>query len=752
MLMRLNSGNNSSSQPAIQFKAIPMPAALASPSIQRIRTGPLPSLSPTEGAALLPPQAEVLPSQDSLLLSGAKPEAPSVPQPLTPLKERVQTAASQVKSSLLELAGKLQAGSRYQALSQSQSKGILLAEKLLRQHSGEAFDQLSAPQKLALLELLVDLELEPAALLRAEVQNRGGNSSSGRVTGSGKHGHFVPSALSSLTALIQTQRLSPELLKGLREQYHAPLSPELETQRNSLFLSSLQNVALPHTINQRGRGTCAATVPEMLLAQRDPVRYVQLVTALASPSGEVPTALLPGGGSLQRESGSESQDLSGRSFASRLLQPALMEYANDSLDYNNAQDQHSDASTGLDSAQSARLLNGLFGPGQYQASDYEAGYTIAEYLDKAEAAVNQGHPVVIGAVLPGGGHALLLTRVDREAGLAYVYNPWGELNTVDLAFLLTHLQSAELPTGPPLPGSGDALARLSGPASDPSAYTPLRLEAGGRFTVGILNQDPATAQDLSESQKQTLCDQFLRLGLPNAELDRVIHMAQAGGVPPVLLERLNESQDPDAALKLLRLGERLAINQLPADQQAQILLQYPEENLSTHEFESLLLALDQQDQNQQDLLLSEARLTAHTQAPSLSHAELQAGRSQEPARRDWLRQISQAPPETQIAALKALIEGPQKGDGALLVALFTAAPVELQKNLFQALHPFELGEVVQDPDQAGVLLKLLQQSDFPAETQTWIQTHFLEGQAKTNPEAAQATLTLLQSRLSPPST
>jgi hypothetical protein len=749
--MRLNSGNNNS-PPAIQFKAIPMPAALASPSIQRIRTGPLSASNPNMSPTLLPPQAEALPTQDSLLLSGAKPEAPSVPQPLTPLKERVQAAASQVKSSLLELAGKLQAGSRYQALSQSQSKGILLAEKLLRQHSGEAFDQLSAPQKLALLELLVDLELEPAALLRAEVQNRGGNSSGGRVTGSGKHGHFVPSALSSLTALIQTQRLSPELLKGLREQYHAPLSPELETQRNSLFLSSLQNVALPHTINQRGRGTCAATVPEMLLAQRDPVRYVQLVTALASPSGEVPTALLPGGGNLQRENGSESQDLSGRSFASRLLQPALMEYANDTLDYSNAQDQHSDASTGLDSAQSARLLNGLFGPGQYQASDYEAGYTIAEYLDKAEAAVNQGHPVVIGAVLPGGGHALLLTRVDREAGLAYVYNPWGELNTVDLSFLLTHLQSAELPTGPPLPGSGDALARLSGPASDPSVYTPLRMEAGGRFTVSILNQDPATAKDLSESQKQTLCDQFLRLGLPNAELDRVIHMAQAGGVPPVLLERLNESQDPDSALKLLRLGERLALNQVPAEQQAAILLQCPEQYLSTQEFESLLTALDQQDQNQQDLLLSEARLTAHTQAPSISHAELQAGRSEEPARRDWLRQISQAPPEAQIAALKALLEAPQNGDGALLVALFTAAPVELQKNLFQALHPYELGEVVQDPDQAGVLLKLLQQSDFPTETKTWIQTHFLEGMAKTNPEAAQATVALLQSRFSPPST
>lgn len=457
-----------------------------------------------------------------------------------------------------------------------------------------------------------------------------------------------------------------------------------------------------------------------------------------SPPWPVPVAkfrqrLCRGGGSLQRESGSESQDLSGRSFASRLLQPALMEYANDSLDYSNAQDQHSDASTGLNSAQSARLLNGLFGAGQYQPSDYDAGYTIAEYLDKAEAAVNQGHPVVIGAVLPGGGHALLLTRVDREAGLAYVYNPWGELNTVDLAFLLEHLQSAELPTGPPLPGSGDVLARLSGPASDPSVYTPLRMEARGRFTVSILNQDPATAKDLSESQKQTLCDQFLRLGLPNAELDRVIHMAQAGGVPPVLLERLNESQDPDSALKLLRLAERLALNQVPPEQQAAMLLQCPEQYLSTQEFESLLTALDQQDQTQQEQLLSKARLSANSQAPSISLAELQAGRSQEPARRDWLRQISQAPPEAQIAALKEILEAPQNGDGALIMALFTAAPVELQKNFFQALHPYELGEVVQDPDQASVLLKLLQQSDFPAETQTWIQNH-------------------LQSRFSPPST
>ncbi|MGE3728277.1 MAG: hypothetical protein AB7I41_22175 [Candidatus Sericytochromatia bacterium] len=733
--MRLNS-ENKSAPPAIQFKAIPMPAALASPSIQRIRTGPLPPLPSLEGAALLPPQSEVLPTQDSILLSGAQAEAPSAPKPLTPFKERVQAAADQVKSSLLELVGNLQAEGRYQSLSQSQSKGLLLAEKLLRQHSGPAFDQLSAPQKLALLELLVDLNLEPAALLRAEVQNRGGNSSSGRVTGSGKYGHFVPSALSSLTALIQTQRLSPELLTRLREQYHAPLSPELESQRNSLFLSSLQNVALPHTINQRGRGTCAATVPEMLLAQHDPVRYVQLVTALASPGGEVPSALLPGGGELLREAGSESQDLSGRSFASRLLQPALMEYANGALNYDNAQDQHSDASTGLDSAQSAHLLNGLFGAEQYQATNYDAGYTIAEYLNKAEEAVNQGHPVVIGAVLPGGGHALLLTRVDREAGLAYVYNPWGELNTVDLDFLLEHLQSAELPTGPPPPGSGDALDRLSGPAADPSVYTPLRLEAGGRFTVNILNQDPATAQDLSESQKQTLCDQFLRLGLPNAELERVIHMAQAGGVPPILLDRINEIQDPDAALKLLRLGERLALNQLPPEQQAAILLHFPEQLLSTQQFEALLTALDQQDQAQLQAGLNAIQAPESSANDSL--AELQAERSAEPARSTWLRQLCQAPAETQIAALSALLEAPKKGDGALLVALFTAAPPELQHRFFQALHPFELGQALPEPDQAKILLKLLQQSEFPAETQTWIQTHVLAGQAKTNPAAVQS--------------
>lgn len=276
----------------------------------------------------------------------------------------------------------------------------------------------------------------------------------------------------------------------------AALEPDFER----LLQEQLQaDLAEPWKISQRRKATCAATCVQILLALRDPARYLQLAAALAQ--GPVPRELLAGG----YRRGYAGDDGSGRALTGQLMQPALMEYAKGASGllswsrgrrYDNERDRHDGVigrvfrgwGRGLLQVETTHLLNGLFGAGCFvtRIVAVNPGYRLypdegkvlerEAVLKEVSTAILAGHPVPVGLRWHGelnGQHQVLLTRLDAEH--AYLLNPWGELQSMTHAQFCLRLTTASLPTDvlTPLPGAGDALSRLPDAAGNQGAYRPL---------------------------------------------------------------------------------------------------------------------------------------------------------------------------------------------------------------------------------------------------------------------------------------
>lgn len=322
----------------------------------------------------------------------------------------------------------------------------VLADTLLSEYGGEGYTTLSAEQKGTILKTLMLSDFND--LFTPEMQGRGGVSA-GQGTTDGTAGHYVNSEMASMLKLAEDGKLNdPQLLDALEALSSGELEPHLDAERTDLISSTLQNVAFPERINQHGKGTCAATVPEIMMASQKPGEYVALVAQLASPSGD---ATLATGTQIQRESGTEQTDNSGRSIASRLVQPAFMEYANGELTYDNApaQGQHSDGSVGLFQSQTSTLIDGVFGEGSVQETLSTGGWgesrkvSDTELLDAVTERVEAGKPTPVGVSWGKASHELLLTQLDDE--FAYMMNPHGDLHKMPRSEFDDRLNAATLP-------------------------------------------------------------------------------------------------------------------------------------------------------------------------------------------------------------------------------------------------------------------------------------------------------------------
>ena len=224
--------------------------------------------------------------------------------------------------------------------------------------------------------------------------------------------------------------------------------------RATLLSETFREVQDPTSITQGGKGTCAATAAQILLAKTDPAEYARLVSGLASPEGTVMTAR---GDTLARETDWNAAD-GGRSTASRLLQPAFMEYANSMFaDYDNSTDEHSNGRVGLDVWESERLLDAITGQ-DYSAVNVEQEAKGSSKLEdafiKTKAAANSGKPVPVGLFWGETGHKVLVMKV--EAGRVHYINAQGaEASLVEDEFKARlknlNLPSANAPTVNPPP-------------------------------------------------------------------------------------------------------------------------------------------------------------------------------------------------------------------------------------------------------------------------------------------------------------
>ncbi|MGQ0505157.1 MAG: hypothetical protein ACT4TC_07525 [Myxococcaceae bacterium] len=193
--------------------------------------------------------------------------------------------------------------------------------------------------------------------------------------------------MASLQVLLLNEKLPGVLLSRLSQlSSSAPLAQGID--RGELVRSLLQEMATPSAINQRNKNTCGPTAVGMDLAERDSTKYFDVIAGLASPSGEY---LMPGGGVLARMPNTIPDDHSGRPITQRLVQPAMMNVANEKGGYVNATDKNAGSTPdGL-----AFLMSGLY-ERPMRGERVIPFVSADDGVDVVRAEVEAGRPAVVG--------------------------------------------------------------------------------------------------------------------------------------------------------------------------------------------------------------------------------------------------------------------------------------------------------------------------------------------------------------------
>jgi hypothetical protein len=218
------------------------------------------------------------------------------------------------------------------------------------------------------------------------------------------------------------------LLDSVAQLATGPMQPELVKERPQLLASALAEVMNPDLMLQKDHNTCAATTAAQLLARSNPAELMRLVAGLASPSG---TAKLANNDTLTRAVGTQRPDGSPRSPTQRLVQAALMDYANGAAAYDNERDvslAQGKAHMGLSHDEMAKLMTGLTGK-RYEADSvhqktgiglfYKSAGDIFERLQKQQPA----HDTMAVMRWDARGHVITVDRI--ADGRVYFRNPQG---------------------------------------------------------------------------------------------------------------------------------------------------------------------------------------------------------------------------------------------------------------------------------------------------------------------------------------
>ena len=234
--------------------------------------------------------------------------------------------------------------------------------------------------------------------------------------------------------------------------------------RQELVTSLIEETENPVKISQEGKGTCVATSATIVMARKDPAEYARLVADLARPEGSTTTV---SGVKLTRAKDFNVDNDYGRTPSLRLLQPALMEYGNGWMRYNNEKDMHALGTTSIgDKIQQAWqgfrdflyrfpiMPGGLSGAGANKVlealtgDEYAMIYMVTRLnrgsaLRRVQEAVAAGKTVPVGLEWEGGGHKVLVDKI--ENGTVYLTNPWGERDTLSWDEFSRNLMDANIP-------------------------------------------------------------------------------------------------------------------------------------------------------------------------------------------------------------------------------------------------------------------------------------------------------------------
>lgn len=252
-----------------------------------------------------------------------------------------------------------------------------------------------------------------------------------------------------------------DLLTHLARLATQPLVAGLD--RTELVTCLIEELEHPTKTQQEYRGTCVATTATILASRKNPAEIARLVADLARPEG---TAKLANGDTLTRSATWANTDDGNRTPSVRLLQPALMDYGNFFLRYDNDRDMHTleaqaspsfwdKVKDGFDALRrKVAMPGGLEGWGSNKVLEALTGenfttiHTVTRLnrnsaWNRVAAALEKGQSVPVGLMWEGGGHKVLFDRLDQ--GYVYYTNPWGIAERMAIEEAKTNLMDANLP-------------------------------------------------------------------------------------------------------------------------------------------------------------------------------------------------------------------------------------------------------------------------------------------------------------------
>ena len=509
------------------------------------------------------------------LVSDLKPKSPAAKY-ISELNHYVKPSNEKdsTHDAFIELA------SKYGSIQEMESNKSELINNLLDKITNNKFSQLPKETQDNLKSFLNAIPLKE--LLKSELQGTLTKEidATNNNTGSSDLGEEVGSIIASLSELINTNRLTSDVSGAIKKLSEASFHPELEKQRLGLIRSSIEDIAFPERIAQHNKGTCAATSVQILFAIKDPQKYLNVVTELASNSGEVSSDLVKGLPKMKRAENTMETDDSGRSISNRLIQPAFMDFAMSIIKYNNIEDTRGIIDEGgLAQTETSRLANALM-EGEYKNLSILTPKSLKKA--KVEEALNYGSPVPCGLNWGDGdrafsesGHEILVTKVDSDKNLAYFMNPWGELQTMPLNDFWQRLDTATVPKKPQDNPKVSAMSTLPGKASDPHNYEPLK------------ESDYISAKDALKSIKGLTLGENIQIKSKfrkldeddlNPEIYSIIPILENPSLKPIYLEGIkkikSEEQLTDFNQKASSINYPLSLG-IISESEAQKMLQSP---------------------------------------------------------------------------------------------------------------------------------------------------------------------------------
>lgn len=104
---------------------------------------------------------------------------------------------------------------------------------------------------------------------------------------------YSSSTLAHICTLIKDNRLNQQVLDELNRLDNPDFKLAEGIEREKLISQVIKDIAAPYTIRQGCKNTCAATAVQMVLAVKNPVRYLQIVAALTGKEGDA-SSIVPG--------------------------------------------------------------------------------------------------------------------------------------------------------------------------------------------------------------------------------------------------------------------------------------------------------------------------------------------------------------------------------------------------------------------------------------------------------------------------